>query len=172
MVLAFGAVAGAGYAIYATMPERKVAKRSYPFEGLKQELGGLESTPKVSVKPRVSRAIRARTLCGPELLVRVGTDPTISSFFASCSFCQTLVWSLHHSFPPNWPSPPPLFADRLSFLDNTPSIRLFPRHSRTKSRQNLLKQRFRKKNLQRCAYFFFRQPKEYATQYCAPPVCD
>lgn len=49
MVLAFSAVAGFGYAVYATMPERRVAKRSYPFEGLKAELGGLESTPKVSV---------------------------------------------------------------------------------------------------------------------------
>lgn len=48
MIMAFSAVAGFGYVVYATMPERKVAKRSYPFEGLKAELGGSELTPKVS----------------------------------------------------------------------------------------------------------------------------
>jgi NADH dehydrogenase (ubiquinone) 1 beta subcomplex subunit 8 len=48
MIVAFSALAGFGYFIYVTLPERPVAKRSYPYGGLSQELGGSEQTPKVS----------------------------------------------------------------------------------------------------------------------------
>jgi hypothetical protein len=51
MVMAFSALAGFGYFIYVTKPERPVAKRSYPYGGLAQELGGFSETPKVSVTP-------------------------------------------------------------------------------------------------------------------------
>ncbi|KAJ9111540.1 hypothetical protein QFC20_002513 [Naganishia adeliensis] len=48
MIIGFSALAGFGYFIYATMPERPVAKRSYPYGGLAQELGGSDQTPKAN----------------------------------------------------------------------------------------------------------------------------
>ncbi|KAJ9121530.1 hypothetical protein QFC22_002148 [Naganishia vaughanmartiniae] len=48
MVMAFSALAGFGYFIYLTKPERPVAKRSYPYGGLAQELGGFSETPKAN----------------------------------------------------------------------------------------------------------------------------
>jgi hypothetical protein len=47
MIIGFSAIAGFGYFIYATLPERPAAKRSYPYGGLAQELGGSDQTPKV-----------------------------------------------------------------------------------------------------------------------------
>ena len=48
MILAFSAIAGFGYFIYVSLPERPVAKRSYPYGGLSQELGGSDQTPKAN----------------------------------------------------------------------------------------------------------------------------
>ena len=43
MTIAFSAVGAFGYLIYKNKLERPVAKRSYPFDGLKEELGGIEA---------------------------------------------------------------------------------------------------------------------------------
>jgi hypothetical protein len=42
MAIASSLIAAFGYFIYQTKLERPVAKRSYPFDGLKEELGGSE----------------------------------------------------------------------------------------------------------------------------------
>lgn len=48
LILAFTAIGGFGYMMYLTKMERPVSKRSYPFDGLREELGGGEMGVKVS----------------------------------------------------------------------------------------------------------------------------
>ena len=40
--LAWAGIAGLGYVIYLTVPERPAVPREYPYGGLIKELGGLE----------------------------------------------------------------------------------------------------------------------------------
>lgn len=48
MAIAFTGIAAFGYLLSISRPERPVAKRSYPFNGLEEELGGGRDSPKVS----------------------------------------------------------------------------------------------------------------------------